>query len=103
MNNNLRKQKGENYSICCKLWKKDQSSIKCYNCKKFLHGPIAKSKSLSCSLLTLDEFNLYTNPSLNKSTNHGCVLNVVQMNFLSMNVYTNGSHLIKYCTYLEIH
>ena len=67
MNNNLRKQRGENCSICCKLWKKGQSSIKCYNCKKFIHGPIAKSKSLSCSLLTLDEFNLYTNPSIYKS------------------------------------
>ena len=41
-----------------------QSSSKCYNCKKCIHGPIAKSKSLSCSLLT---FNLYTNPSINKS------------------------------------
>ena len=47
--------------------KKGQSSIKCYNCKKFIDGPIDKSKALSCSLLTLDEFNIYTNPSIYKS------------------------------------
>ena len=40
--------------------------IKCHNCNKVIHGPNAKSKSQCCSLLNIEEFNLYTNPSINK-------------------------------------
>ena len=70
MKNNLCKQIGENCSICCKLWRKCQSFIKCYNCNKFIHGPNAKSKSQSYSLLNIEEFILYNNSWNNNSWNN---------------------------------
>ena len=56
----------------------------------FIHGPIAKSKFLSRSLLTFDEFNLYTNHSINKSwICPKCCAN----EFPFHDVYTNELHL----------
>ena len=62
----LSKQKGYNCPICQQLWKKGQRSIQCNKCDQWVHGPsdhdTKGKKNKTCSLLTLDEFNLLDNP-----------------------------------------